>query len=207
MALGTSSPGFDPEDPNPLGQDAPIGDRRETIELIGPHLRVRGEISLHMFNRLSDLINFSSGYVRLKDAQLLRRNGDPTDLVVPELMVNQDEITFIAQRAESAGSAPSQGAASFDWPLRERTHRQFVAFTSGHTLIGTIYVFPDTDIADFVDTPDPRFIPLTTVTARSLADRRVISHFAFVLVNRTQMTAATFLEAAGQAIETGVVLE
>jgi hypothetical protein len=45
------------------------------------------------------------------------------------------------------------------------------------------------------------------VTARSLADRRVISHFSLVLVNRTQMTAASFLENAGGAAETGVAVE
>ena len=207
MAWGRSSPGFDPQGSNPFGQDAPTGDKLEVIELVGPHLRVCGQISLLKFNRVSDLINHNRGFVRLKDAQLLRRNGDPTNLVVPELMVNQDEITFIGQRADSATVASSAVEAGMDRPLMERTRRQFVVFTARHTLSGTIYVFPDTSISDFVDTPDPRFIPLTGVTARSLADRRVISHFAFVLVNRTQMTAASFLENAGRAVETGVVVE
>jgi hypothetical protein len=94
-----------------------------------------------------------------------------------------------------------------DRPLMERVRRQLVIFTAGHTLTGTIFLFPETDIANFVDTPDPRFVPLVAVTARSLADRRVISHFGLVLVNRTQMTAASFLEKAGGANETGVALE
>ena len=54
-------------------------------------------------------------------------------------------------------------------------------------------------IADFIQEVDQ--------AARSLADRRVISHFALVLVNRTQMTAASLLEYAGGADETGVVVE
>ena len=62
-------------------------------------------------------------------------------------------------------------------------------------------------MATFVDSPDPRFVPMVKVTARSLADRRVISHFAFVLINRTQMTAASLLEYAGGAAETGVAVE
>jgi hypothetical protein len=88
-----------------------------------------------------------------------------------------------------------------------RVARQVVIFTAGHTLTGTIQTFAETDIANFVDSPDPRFVPLVDVTARSLADRRVISHFALALVNRTQMTAASFLEYAGIAAETGVAIE
>jgi hypothetical protein len=42
---------------------------------------------------------------------------------------------------------------------------------------------------------------MTLVTARSLADRRVISHFRFLLVNRTQMTALAETEAAGTVSE------
>ena len=44
-------------------------------------------------------------------------------------------------------------------------------------------------LSGFVDSTDPRFIPMTHVSARSLADRRVVSHFDLLLVNRTQMTA------------------
>jgi hypothetical protein len=58
-----------------------------------------------------------------------------------------------------------------------------------------------------VDSADPRFVPMVNVTARSLADRRVISHFGLLLVNRTQMTAASLLEKAREAAETGVALD
>jgi hypothetical protein len=181
-------------------------DHFETIELIGPHLRVSGKISLLRFSRLSDLINHGAGYVRLTDARLLRRNGEPTNLVVPELMVNQDEITFIAQQGDELAS-PSGPSDGMDRPLMARTARQLVIFTPGHTLTGTVFLFSETDVATFVDSPDPRFVPMVKVTARSLADRRVISHFAFVLINRTQMTAASLLEYAGGAAETGVAVE
>jgi len=181
--------------------------RFEIIELVGPHLRVSGDISLLSFNRLSDLINHNRGFVRLKDARLLRRNGEPTNLVVPELMVNQDEITFVGQCEEDISPVPTSLLGGMDRPLMERVPRKLVIFTAGHTLTGTISVFDETDISSFVDSPDPRFVALTDVAARSLADRRVISHFGLVLVNRTQMTAASFLEKAGGADETGVALE
>ena len=192
------------QDGDSIGIPAQGPERLETIELVGPHLRVSGEISLLRFNRLSDLINHNRGFVRLTGAQLLRRNGDPTGLVVPELMVNQDEITFIGQKEADVSTADKGMVGGMDRPLMERIPRELVIFTSGHTLTGTIRLFSETDIATFVDSTDPRFVAMTTVTARSLADRRVISHFGLVLVNRTQMTAASLRELAGGAAETGV---
>ena len=197
--------GVSPASFGPLGEGAK--ERQESIELVGPHLRVTGCISLLRFTRLSDLINHSRGFVRLTDAGLLRRNGAPTGLVVPELMVNQDEITFIGQKAEEVSAAETGLPGGMDRPLMERTPRQLVIFTPGHTITGTIYLFAETDVQTFVDSPDPRFVPMVRATARSLADRRVISHFGLLLVNRTQMSAASLLENAGEAVETGVGFE
>jgi hypothetical protein len=198
-----SPPGYDA-----LGPPGASGQvKHATIELVGPHLRVSGTISLLRFNRLSDLINHSRGFVKLIDARLLRRNGEPTNLVVPELMVNQDEITFIGQAVEDISNDPTGFADGMDRPMMERIPRNLVIFTPGHTLTGTIHLFSETDVETFVDSSDPRFVPMVEVTARSLADRRVISHFGLVLVNRTQMTAASLLEKAGGAHETGVSVD
>jgi hypothetical protein len=197
---GTTPIGF-----GPLGEGAEA--RQEQIELVGPHLRVTGCISLLRFTRLSDLINHTRGFVKLTDAGLLRRNGDPTGLIVPELMVNQDEITFIGQKAGDMTPADTGLPGGMDRPLMERTQRDLVIFTEGHTLTGSIYLFAETDIETFVDSPDPRFVPMINATARSLADRRVISHFALILVNRTRITAASLLETAGVAVESGVMVD
>jgi hypothetical protein len=179
--------------------------RDEPIELVGMHLRLTGVINLGRFGRLSDLINASSGYVRVRDARLLRRNGEPTSLVLPELLVDQDEISFIAQshapqqEASSAAGAgtgfiePGFGASTVD----ARKAREFVIFTPGHTVTGKVHIFGETDIVGFVDATDPRFVPVTDVTTRSLADRRIISHYEFILLNRTQMIAASEVGRAG----------
>jgi Family of unknown function (DUF6812) len=194
--------------PGGFGQSNEEGPgQSEPIELVGPHLRVSGDVALGRFNRLSDLINHGRGYIRLTDAKLLRRNGDPTNLVVPELMVNQDEVTFIGQRPEDVSNRPTAAVGGMDRPLMTRIPRQLVIFTAGHTLTGTIHLFSETDVATFVDSDEPRFVPMIQVVARSLADRRVISHFGLVLVNRTQMTAASLLERSGGAGETGVFVE
>ena len=190
---------------DPLGAPGAIGPERcETIEVVGPHLRVTGDISLLRFTRLSDLINHNRGFVKLTGAQLLRRNGDPTGLMIQELMVNQDEITFVGQKEQDVSTAETGLIGGMDRPLMERVPRELVIFTEGHTITGTIHLFLETDIATFVDSPDPRFVAMTQVTARSLADRRVISHFGLVLVNRTAISAASLRELAGGTDETGM---
>lgn len=178
---------------------AAVGGRSEQIELVGPHLRVSGAINLGRFTRLTDLVNHSRGYVQLHEARLLRRNGDPTSLLVPSLMVNQDEITFIGQASHVLAAAPTDPATlgdalTGDRPLIEKAPRRFIVFTPGHAISGFIHVHAEMTVANFVESPDPRFVPMTAVTARSLADRRVISHFQFLLVNRTQMTAVAEMD-------------
>ena len=164
------------------------GGARAQIELVGPHLRVGGTIDIGRFARLSDRINHSRGYIRIQDARLLKRNGDATPLVVRELYVNQDEVTFIAL-ARTADEEPHADDAGGDRPLIEKQPRRYLVFTPGHVISGLAHVYRDMTVEGFAETNDPRFIPMTNVSARSLADRRVISHFDLLLVNRTQMTA------------------
>ena len=170
---------------------------RQPIELVGPHLRLTGTIALGRFNRLSDLVNHTRGYVVVHNARLLRRNGEPTRLTLPRILVNQDEISFIAQMEPPEDTGAPTAADSFgpggemDRPLLgyEKVAREFVLFTPGHTISGSIHLFGETELLGFADANDPRFVPVVGVRAQSLADRRVISHYTFVLVNRTQMIA------------------
>ena len=171
---------------------APTG-HDEEIELVGTNLRVKGTVSLGRFGRLTDLINASSGYVRVRDAQLLQRNGEASGLVLAELMIDQDEISFIAQsHAEHPDPGSGVGFIEpvFGAEIEARQAREFVMFTPGHTVTGRVHVFGQTDLAGFVDATDPRFVPATDVTTRSLTDRRIVNHYDFILINRTQMIAA-----------------
>ena len=184
-----------------FGVDASAEARSEAVEIVGANLRLTGSLSLGRFGRLTDLINASSGYLRVRDAQLRKRNGQPTSLTLPEMMIDQDEIEFIAQ---NHADRPEPGR-------RDRLHRArlrrlrskpagprpFVMFTPGHTLTGNVHIFGQTDLAGFVDSTDPRFVPVTEVTARSLADVRIVDRYDFVLINRTQMIAVA--EGDGQA--------
>ena len=175
---------------------ATVGGMDVDIELVGPHLRVGGRMSLGRFGRLSDRINHGRGFFLLHDARLLKRNGDPTPLVLKDLYVNQDEVTFVAMpHATDERCRDGSALAMAERPQILKAPRRHVVFTPGHVISGLIHVYAEMSLAGLVDSPDPRFIAMTRVSARSLADRRVVSRFDLLLVNRTQVTAVA--EAAG----------
>ena len=51
----------------------------------------------------------------------------------------------------------------------------------------------EADLSVFIESAHPAFVPMTDVRTRSLADRRVISRYAFALLNRRHIVAATEL--------------
>ena len=178
---------------------ATVGGMEVDIELVGPHLRVGGKIALGRFSRLSDRVNHGRGYLLLHDARLLKRNGEPTSLTAKELYVNPDEVTFVAMSRATDLRGLETASATRPSEYIEKQSRRYVVFTPGHVISGTVHVFPEMTLSSLVDSTDPRFIPMTHVSARSLADRRVVSHFELLLVNRTQMTAVAIPD--GQSIE------
>jgi hypothetical protein len=174
-------------DVEPVGQD-------QSVELVGTHLRLTGTVRLGRFNRLTDLVNSSRGFVRFHDVRLLLPNGKPTDITMPELMIDQDEISFIAQHdapEPEAGVAVGFIEPKYEATAAVRKPREYVLITHGHTISGKVHVFGQTDAAGFVDASDPHFIPVTDATTRSLADAKMVSVYQFVLVNRQQMIGAS----------------
>jgi hypothetical protein len=159
------------------------------IEIVGPHLRVSGRVQLGYHRRLSDFINNHQGLVVLHDATVLRRNGDPTRVFAPSIWINLDDVTLVGQLVDDR---PVGAGASVRMERRPHT---IIAVTQGHTLTGDVHLAPEAMLAGFVESPDPRFIPMTEVRTRSLADRRVITRYAFALLNRRHIVAATALQA------------
>jgi hypothetical protein len=159
------------------------------IELVGPHLRVAGTMMTGYHRRLSDFVNSHLGLLHIRSATVLRRNGDPTKVTTPSIWASPTEVTLIAQTDEAAHHA--DGPTDLIIPKVAYT---LVVVTSGHTLTGNVHVAPGADLAIFIESSDPQFIPMTDVRARSLADRRVISRYDFALLNRRHIVAATELQ-------------
>lgn len=166
-----------------LPETAPAAD----VELIGPHLRFTGIMGTGQFRRLSDFVNHHEGLFRLRDAAVLRRNGDPTSVTMPDVWVTPPEVTLIAQPGMPVilGAAPD-----FSVPKRRES---LVVVTPGHILTGQVYVPTDALLSAFIESDDPKFIPMTDVRTRSLADRRVVARYPFALLNRRHIVAAGLL--------------
>jgi len=157
----------------------------EPIELAGPHLRLAGEIALGRFRRLSDVVNNQQGLILLKDATVLRRNGTATRVTTPSIWVNPGEVTLIGQASTGEeAEVPSEMRIPKDPHL-------LIVVTPGHTLSGWVYIPAGGSLSVFIESVEPPFIPITDVRARSLADRRIVTRYAFALLNRRHVVAAT----------------
>ena len=158
-----------------------------TIELVGQHLRLSGTILLGNHRRLSDFINNHEGLMKLLDARVLRRNGDPTRVTASSIWVSPEEVTLVGQEFDSA----IETDPTLVIPKRIS---QLLAVTAGHTLTGEVHLNPQAVLSAFIESPSPLWIPMTDVRTRSLADRRVITRYAFALVNRRHIVATTELQ-------------
>lgn len=157
------------------------------IEMVGPHLRVVGRIMLGRFRRLSDVLNNQSGLLEIREARVLYRNGTPTNVVTPRLWVNPTEVTLIGQME---GAAQASASPEFR-VVKER--QPLIVVTPGHTLTGEVYITIGAELAAFIESTDPPYLPMTDVRTRSLADRRVVARYIFAMLNRRHIVAMTLV--------------
>ena len=179
--------------------DAPqaVG-RDEPIELVGTHLRLTGIVSLGRFNRLTDMVNASPATSGSAMRGCFAGTASRRRSSSPEIMVDQDEISFIAQREVQA---PEPGTGAVRSPASASRASSATARRVRHVHAGP---YPDAAGSTSSDRrtwrpsstrPTRASCRSTEVSTRSLADRRIVSHYPFVLINRTQMIAAA--EAGG----------
>lgn len=155
------------------------------VELVGSHLRAAGSVDLGNFHRVSDYVNFLTGFFTIRDVTLLSRIGEPTRLTFPDLRVRLDEIAIVGQADPEIAPTDDDNALS----LRQR--RQLVVTTAAHIVYGFAYMHAEASLMAFVDSTEPRFIPLENVRVRWLADRRLAGRYPFALVQRAHIIGVT----------------
>ena len=153
------------------------------VELVGSHLRAAGSVDLGNFHRLSDYVNFLSGFFTIRDVTLLSRIGEPTRLTFPDLRVRLDEIAIVGQPDPEAPSDDPEDGLIF------KQRRRLVVTTAAHIVYGYAYLHEEASLTAFVDATEPRFIPLVDVRVRWLADRRLAGRFPVALVQRAHIVA------------------
>lgn len=164
-----------------------LGGNPHDVQLVGPHLRLAGRLRIGAFRRLSDYLNHNQdALVVLHDVTVLRRNGIPTRVSVPSLWVGLDDVTLVAEMEDG----DQEPRPEFVMP-KDRV--ELLVVTPGHTLTGGIHLTPGAELSLFIESSDPRFLPMTDVRTRSLADRRVIARYPFAMLNRRHIVATSAL--------------
>jgi hypothetical protein len=147
------------------------------VELIGTQLRAGGTLCVSGRQRLSDYVNRLEGFFRIEDVVLRTRCGDPTRVVLPEFRIRLDDITVV-------GQARSKREVGQDEERIVKLPHRIVVMTTAHEIYGYVHLHELGSVEAFVDASYPRFVPMTNVRVRWLADRRLAGHFDFALLQR-----------------------
>ena len=198
-------PGFDPVwgtlgSPTPGGPDGWLDREDEAadgivvgVEIFGNGFQISGQLRTGQFDRLSDWINMKTGFIQVRDALQIHpglSNAPDPDQRRGTLWVRLDQVAMIAERSSIQQSRP--GA-----PVVQKQRRTVSIITPGYNLQGSIHVHAHGSMAQFLESPDLHFIPMTDVTVRWLASSALVARFPFALINREQMVTILEQPASG----------
>lgn len=155
------------------------------VEMFGDGFQITGRLHTGQFDRLSDWLNMQTGFIQVQDAcltRLGRSNGPDPDDQQGTLWVRMNQVVMVAERALVQQARP--GA-----PVVQKQRRTVTVVTPGYTLHGSLHVHARGSMKQYLETPDPHFIPLTDVTVRWLSDTTLVNRFPFALINREQLVS------------------
>jgi hypothetical protein len=192
---GYGTPGFDPvwgtlgaptapthDDWSTRSQDGPEGISID-VEVLGSGFQVSGQIHTGQFDRLSDWINMQTGFIQIHNAwhaHLGQTNAPDPDQRKGTLWVRLNQVVLVAEQNPIQQVRP--GA-----PVVQKQRRTVSAVTPGYNLSGSIHVVAYGSMSQFLESPDPHFLPITDLTVRWLSDSKMIAKFPFAMVNRDQL--------------------
>ncbi len=153
------------------------------VEIFGNGFQISGQIHTGQFDRLSDWINMQSGFIQVRDAwhvHLGQRNLPDPEQRRGILWVRLEQIVLIAERA--AVQKSRLGA-----PVVQKQRRKVSVVTPGYGLRGSLYIHAHGSMKQYLESPDPHFLPMTELNVRWLSDPTLVARFPFAMVNRVQL--------------------
>jgi len=167
------------------------------LELIGPHTRLRGNVRLGSYVRLSDLLNLHDQILHVADAVVLDPSGKEMADPVPALDVRLGEISVVV---DLSGYMPPTPPEELDIP---KVSHRLMAVTEGHLISGTFYIHPSAEASAYLLAFEPNWIPITGLKVQSLVVPSAKLESEFAVLNRAFVTATTVLPGAGgsEAVE------
>lgn len=188
-------PGFDPvwgtlgapvhtsDDFGAGGQEEAENGLAVDVDIFGAGFQISGYIRTGRFDRLSDWINMQTGFIAVRDAwhvHLGQTHSQNPAQRKGTLWVRLDQVVLMAERAPVQGNRP--GA-----PVVQKQKRKVSIVTPGYNLIGNIFVHSYGSMTQFLETPDPHFLPMTDLTVHWLSDEAMVARFPFAMINREQL--------------------
>jgi hypothetical protein len=153
------------------------------VDIFGAGFQISGRIHTGQFDRLSDWINMQTGFIQVRDAwhvHLGQSYAPNPDQRKGTLWVKLDQVVLVAERTPIVQNRP--GA-----PVVQKEKRKVSVVTPGYNLMGSIYVHTYGSMSQFLESPDPRFLPITELTVHWLSDAAMVARFPFAMVNRQQL--------------------
>jgi hypothetical protein len=163
-------------------EDAEVGPIVD-VEIFGDGFQISGQICTGQFPRLTDWMNMQQGFIRVQEASLAHLghgNLPDPDHQRGTLWVRLNQIALVAERSVMATSR--HGA-----PVVQKERRKARIVTPGYSLRGNLHVHAFGSMKQFLESPDPHFIPITELTIRWTSDPALVSRFPFGLINREQL--------------------
>jgi hypothetical protein len=191
---GTLGAPIPPVDEGWLGRENTADGILQGVEAFGDGFQISGHVRTGQFDRLSDWINMQTGFMQVQDAVLSHLGlpeGPSSDQKRGTLWVRLDQVVMLADRSPVQGSRP--GA-----PVIRKQQLRVSILTPGYSLQGSIHVHANGSMAQFLETPDPRFLPITDLTVRWLSNPALVARIPFALVSRQQVVTI-LAESAGGA--------
>src|ERR1035437_8874413 len=153
------------------------------VEILGNGFQISGQIHTGQFDRMSDWINMQSGFIQVRDAWHVHLGQG--NLPDPEqrrgiLWARLDQIVLIAEHAAIQQSRV--GA-----PIVDKQRRKVSIVTPGYSLRGNLYIHTYGSMKQYLESAEPRFLPLTELHVRWLSDPSLVVRYPFAMVNRAQL--------------------
>jgi hypothetical protein len=154
-------------------------------EIFCDGFQVSGQLETGQFGRLSDWIKMQTGFIAILHASIKRLGGaDLADLHEGggTQWVRLDGIAILAERAQTEQGRP--------WaPVVPKQAHGVSMVMPAYRLEGSMHIHAEGSVSEYLASPETRFLPITDVLVRSLADPTVAARFAFALVNRDHLVS------------------
>lgn len=153
------------------------------VEIFGDGFQISGQIHTGQFDRLSDWINMQSGFIQVRDAwhaHLGQRNLPDPEQPRGMLWARLDQIVLVAERAAIQQSR-------FGAPLVDKQRRKVSIVTPGYSLRGNLHIHAHGSMKQYLESAEPRFLPMTELNVRWLSDPSLVTRYPFAMVNRAQL--------------------